>query len=183
MLSTTFPAPPLKFRTSGFPQYGFKPEFDHDLRQCHQGLSAGPTYTSDSMTYTWPRVRSAIPCGPQACWSGSRYHGPSGPEALGSPVGSAVPPGHRLLWPHPTLSAPPTGLFPSSRRVFALRPCMGWNREPPQFAPRVFPTMPSPVPRRTERLHSAVASPSVLAFALFAWARHPHPHARRFLRG
>ena len=28
---STFPAPFLKFRTSGFPQYGFKPEFNHDL--------------------------------------------------------------------------------------------------------------------------------------------------------
>lgn len=29
---TTFPAPSLKFRTSGFPQYGFKLEFNDDLR-------------------------------------------------------------------------------------------------------------------------------------------------------
>ena len=28
----TFPAPPLKFRTLGFPQYGFKLEFSYDLR-------------------------------------------------------------------------------------------------------------------------------------------------------
>ncbi len=28
----TFPAPPLKFRTVGFPQYGFKRNFHRDLR-------------------------------------------------------------------------------------------------------------------------------------------------------
>ena len=28
---SSFPPPPLKFRTSGFPRYGFKLEFNHDL--------------------------------------------------------------------------------------------------------------------------------------------------------
>jgi hypothetical protein len=28
-----FSPPPLKFRTAGFPQYGFKQEFDRDLRR------------------------------------------------------------------------------------------------------------------------------------------------------
>jgi hypothetical protein len=27
-----FPLPPLKFRTAGFPQYGFKPDVCRDLR-------------------------------------------------------------------------------------------------------------------------------------------------------
>lgn len=36
------------------------------------------------------------------------------PEALGSPAGYAIPQGHRLLWPHPSLSRPSAGLFPSS---------------------------------------------------------------------
>src|SRR3990172_7401824 len=30
--ASMFPAPSLKFRTAGFPQYGFKLEFDRDLR-------------------------------------------------------------------------------------------------------------------------------------------------------
>ena len=33
MLVHVFPAPPLKFRTAGFPQYGFKREVDADLRE------------------------------------------------------------------------------------------------------------------------------------------------------
>ena len=47
--------------------------------------------------------------------------GRSSPAALGSPAGYVVPPGHRLLWPHPSLSVlPPTylssysGSFPVS---------------------------------------------------------------------
>jgi hypothetical protein len=36
----TFPAPPLKFRTVGFPQYGFKRNFHRDLRLCIWRLSA-----------------------------------------------------------------------------------------------------------------------------------------------
>jgi hypothetical protein len=41
------------------------------------------------------------------------------------------------------------------------------------------PSVPPSVPRRTEWLHLAVASPSILAFATSAQARHPHPHTRR----
>jgi hypothetical protein len=37
--------------------------------------------------------------------------GRSGPEALGSSAGCSVPPGRRLLWPHPRLRASPTGLW------------------------------------------------------------------------
>ena len=32
-LNIPFPPPPLKFRTAGFPQYGFKQEFHVDLRR------------------------------------------------------------------------------------------------------------------------------------------------------
>jgi hypothetical protein len=45
----------------------------------------------------------------------------SSPEALGSPAGYAVPPGHRLLWPHPRLLAPPADLC-LRQQVFAFRP-------------------------------------------------------------
>jgi hypothetical protein len=32
LATPVFPPPPLKFRTAGFPQYGFKQEFNRDLR-------------------------------------------------------------------------------------------------------------------------------------------------------
>ena len=46
-----------------------------------------------------------------------------------------------------------------------------------------LPSVPSSVPRRARRLPLTVPSPSVLAFAIFAQARHPQSHARRFMRG
>jgi len=69
------------------------------------------------------------------------------------------------------------------RRVFALRPRMGWNRQLPQFAPRTCHIVPPSVPRRSVRVHLVVSSPNVLAFATLASARQPQAHTRRFLRG
>ena len=69
------------------------------------------------------------------------------------------------------------------RRVFALRPRMGWNRQIPQFAPRICDSVPSSVPRRPCRVHTAVTSSTVVAFAVSALARQPQTHARRFSRG
>ncbi len=43
----TFPAPPLKFRTAGFPQYGFKLEFNHNLQWQKYGLSARLAYAAE----------------------------------------------------------------------------------------------------------------------------------------
>ena len=70
-----------------------------------------------------------------------------------------------------------------ARWVFALRPRMGWMRELPHFAPRLFSFVPPSVPRQTQRLLLAVSSPPALAFASFVQARHLHTHARRFPRG
>src|SRR5215813_8216584 len=47
----TFPPPPLKFRTAGFPQYGFKLNFNRDLHPTCR-LSARPAFTSTSRIYT-----------------------------------------------------------------------------------------------------------------------------------
>ena len=46
-----------------------------------------------------------------------------------------------------------------------------------------FPIVPSLVPRWTEKVLLTVPSPLVAAFAISAQARHPQPHALRFLRG
>jgi hypothetical protein len=68
-------------------------------------------------------------------------------------------------------------------RVFALRPRMGWDKQIPQFTPRICDSVPSSVPRRSCRVHSAVTSSTIIAFALSAQARQPQIHARRFSRG
>jgi hypothetical protein len=54
----------------------------------------------------WPR---------RACKAGL-VPGRSCPEALGSPAGYHVPPGHRLLWPHPSHLQSSGDLFPSSAK-------------------------------------------------------------------
>jgi hypothetical protein len=54
----TFPAPPLKFRTAGFPRYGFKLEVDRDLRRHPVGLRVGPPCPHRRPTYTRPKSRT-----------------------------------------------------------------------------------------------------------------------------
>src|SRR5438552_9079710 len=103
-----FPPPPLKFRTAGFPQYGFK----RDIRattfvEFQARLIRG---ASPSPCPLWPR-RACVLLG------GGRSPEHSRPEALGSPAGYVVPPRLCLLRPHVPLSAPLSGLFSSSRRV------------------------------------------------------------------
>jgi len=106
-----FSPPPLKFRTAGSPQYGFKREFGDDLRQV----------TALGLYVTKVRVVRADAAGHKG-----RHRNPglpvssrpSRPEALGSPAGYVVRPGHRLLWPHPSHSSPFGGLFPSSAEDF-----------------------------------------------------------------
>ena len=61
------------------------------------------------------------------------------------------------------------------QQVFALLPRMGWYRELPQFAQHIFSIVLYPVPRRSKRLLSAVASPFTLAFTLFGQAQLTHP--------
>jgi hypothetical protein len=61
-------------------------------------------------------------------------------------------------------------------------PASGGEQEGPQFNRCVCSYVPSPEPRWTGWLHMAVPSPSVLAFAESATARHPQDHARWFSR-
>ena len=103
-----FPPPPLKFRTAGFPQYGFK----RDIR--------ATTFAELQARLIRGASPSPCPLSPRrACvlLGGSRSPEHSRPEALGSPAGYVVPPGLCLLRPHVPLSAPLSGLFSSSRRV------------------------------------------------------------------
>ena len=53
-------------------------------------------------------------------------------------------------------------------------PASGGEQEGPQFNRCVCSYVPSPIPRWTGRLHTAVTSPTVVAFANSSMARHPH---------
>lgn len=59
--------------------------------------------------------------------------------------------------------------------IFALRPRMGWYRQIPQFAPRIYNSVPSSVPRQSYRVHLVVSSPTVIVFTISALVRQPHP--------
>lgn len=80
-------------------------------------------------------------------------------------------------------SRPLPSIYGLIRWDTALRPCMGLDREAPQFAPHIHSPVPPSVPRWTERLHPAVASSLMLAFTLFAQVRHPQFHPQRFSDG
>ena len=98
------------------------------------------------------------------------------------PCGLCCPAGSLLT----TASCAPLAL---TRPLMNLRsgpptqgPASGGEQEGPQFNRCVCSYVPSPIPRWTGRLHTAVTSPTVVAFANFAMARHPQDHARWFLR-
>jgi hypothetical protein len=139
----TFPPPSLKFRTAGFPQYGFKPAVGGHLRP--RGLIGAPKPFQSSLTVAQKGNRRTA--------SASRRD-PSrrtGPEALGSategfhlPTGCAVPSRHRLLWPHPSFWSTSGGLW------FFVRRTLG-GPEGPCFKLRIRLVVPLPVPRRTRR--------------------------------
>jgi hypothetical protein len=97
--SISFPLPPLKFRTVGFPQYGFKRAVSRVLRP-FSGVLTRPQWRSlPSAFYSVVGLspkRHARPLTPH-----------TRPVALGSASGYSVRQPHRLLWPHPSFYPPP----------------------------------------------------------------------------
>jgi len=134
----TFPRPPLKFRTAGFPQYGFKPVVGGNLRP-HAGLYAAQA--SSALAHNSPsRAIAAL----------RRRRGELRPNA---------PAQRPLARQRVVLSRRVNAYYGlirasrSSRRLIVLRPpglCLGGQgREGPWFELRVFRSVPSPIPRWT----------------------------------
>ena len=157
-LAIVFPRPPLKFRTAGFPQYGFKRKLRGDLRRtCPFGLYAtrvrecwgtvtGPH--GASITARDPRRAQSIPSrGP---WLASRLCCPAGSQLT---MASSEP-------------------LASVRRLIFFVRRTAWLRVGPQFKQLIFSHMPSLGPRWTGRMPT-VAIPSALVFATLPRARHP----------
>ena len=168
----TFPLPSPQFRTVGFPQYGYKPESGRDLRRDGNSrqLIRGPSPLDPPKRPGRLRVRRR-----------RRPMGVSDPEALGSPAGCSVPPGHRLLWPHPRLWASPADFLPRSYTPGLVR----LRRRPRasliySACPSVRAVFRTPAVGRC----STVPNPPALAFAQSYEARHPQiPRKSRFTRG
>jgi hypothetical protein len=120
----------------------------------------------------------------KAVASGSCYSPLSGSIDLPAPAiqsrgpwlacGLCCPAGSSLTMASSETLPPSRWLIFFVQQVFALRPRMGWVRELPQFAPRLFSFVPPSVPRQTQRLPLTVSSPLALAFAQSARARHLH---------
>ena len=89
MHSNSFPAPPLKFRTSGFPQYGFKLEFNHNLRRSGPGLSSEPAYARNAPTCMRSEPIRWIPVALSGMSGGTR--------CMGDPVQRSFAPQRVLL--------------------------------------------------------------------------------------
>jgi hypothetical protein len=162
--ASVFSPPPLKFRTAGFPQYGFKQEFNHALRAKRFDMVRGPLVESE----------------------------PIGPEGQ-APCGVALPlPGPILSrgpWLTGRLCCPARSsltmassepLVVTGRLICFVPPALR-RRVGPQFKPHVFPYVPSPGPRWTDRVHSTVASPTAVVFAILAEARRPQTPRRLVL--
>jgi len=127
----TSPASPLKFRTSGFPQYGFKLRFNHDLHLHTKSLSASPAFPLNPKAYTWLR----------SCLTESQYAIPYEDfRPIGTLLSYKPTTQSRDPWLSQRLCCPPGSsltmvssetLNISRRliffvlRVFALRTCMG----------------------------------------------------------
>lgn len=137
--------------------------------------TGSPRRPSSSITRSYLYAVQVRPSDPDSHrWHFKRVvcHRTSRPEALGSPAGYVVPPGHCLLWPHPRLWSPPADLC-FIRRVSMAQLLPIGRPELPQFTLPVFTHVPHSVPRQTVRLLVTVTSPHILASAIFVVARHP----------
>ena len=100
------------------------------------------------------------------------------PEALGSPAGSVVPSGHRLLRPHPPLWISPPRLRIPGRGCCTQGRWLGVGIQGSPLTPLDCARVPPPIPRWPRRVHMTVASSSVLAFTPMSRVRRPHSSFR-----
>ena len=148
----TFPLPSLKFRTVGFPQYGFKASLSGASlptrsRRTESADTRPVRRTRDSFVITL-RMRP-LPTADQALSPGQveRFYVPlcerpclSTPGVLGSRSSSVVSRAHGLLRPHPSVPQARDDFtaLPLIRRAFAVRVRLGDPRDLPYFRYRAF---------------------------------------------
>jgi len=180
----TSPPPPLKFRTAGFPQYGFKASLSDgafpsvgrvklapSIPRAALGLRP-PSRTPRLREPPWPRLRA-----PRGNPGGSSPRdAPLTPGVLGSGPSYAVSVHRRLLRPHPSVSQA-RGDFTGSPLIhpaFAVRERRGDPRDVPSFPCRAVPTCRGPYA-------GGLAAPSrcpgatIPGFLALGPSRHPQP--------
>ena len=151
-----FPLPPLKFRTAGFPQYGFKRAVNCALRRLRVGF--------DAVTVAiWARRVCSV-----MGLTSNRHVGlltpHTRPVALGSASGCSVRQPLSLLWPHPS--------FWPSPPVCVLIPSAAGESEGPQFTLSELGSVPLSLLRWFQVANQRARVPG-LAFAPSFRARQP----------
>jgi hypothetical protein len=178
----TFPSPSLKFRTSGFPQYGFKASLSG--RACPADITVKPApgvpVPSTSLPRPFARFRNGVRPGAASRSARAstdrcaRGPCPSTPGVLGSGPGCVVPVHHRLLRPHPPVS-PARGDFtaqPLMPRAFAVRERLGDPRDLPYFPCRAIPTCRRPYAGGSAAPSRCVGT-AIPGFLVLRPSRHP----------
>ena len=173
-----FPPPPLKFRTAGFPQYGFKSDLDRNLRRrararrliCSQksrrcapvALAGNPSLgTVHGVSAGTVRSRGPWLASGLCCPAGSLLTMASS-EALGPSIG---------------FMNYPDGLC--RRRLFCRR--RPGSRDSPIYSACPSVRAVSRTPSDWAGLGCGCSAHA--AFAISVSARHPKSHASRFTRG
>jgi hypothetical protein len=151
----TFPSPPLKFRTVGFPQYGYKASLSGGTCQTNSRakvdsrhtLEESPVCLHPSRTRRPRSLVSAVSPLPgrfaRRCACGSCR---TTPGVLGSDASCAVSRPPCLLRPHPPVSQARDDFSaePVIRRAFAVRERLGDPRDLPYFHCRAVHTCHRP---------------------------------------
>ena len=165
-------------------QTGIGPRSSHT----QEGLSARPAFTHPGQTYTWSKLSSRKKDFPQL-YSRFFRNGDKAQPDLPSISMSSNPVQRPLARQRVMLSLRVNAYYGLIRNSQSLPSFYELYDEPlsyglvwtgierlPNLLRESFPSVPPNVPRRTERLHLTVTSSLVLAFALFAQARHPQFH-------
>jgi hypothetical protein len=169
---SVFPLPSLKFRTAGFPQYGFKSDSGRNLRRT--------AHTARLICGRWSRrcAPVALTGNPSARTVGGvsavtvRSRGPWLACGLFCPAGSSL------------TMASSEALGPSRR--FMSYPAGLCRKRPGSRDSPIYSTCPSlrAVSRTpSDRAGLGCGFSARAALAIFATARHPNVHASRFTRG
>jgi hypothetical protein len=139
----TFPSPSLKFRTVGFPQYGFKASLSGCACRRRDAVEWVPHVPASQRSFAstlrpclqpataWHCVQDRRRVGGPLC-EGLR---PSTPGVLGSGPSYVVSARRRVLRPHPPVSQARSDFTagPLIHRAFAVRARLGDPRDLPYF--------------------------------------------------
>jgi hypothetical protein len=151
----TSPSPPLKFRTVGFPQYGFKASLSGGTCQTNSRAQVDSRHTLEDSPVCLhpsrtrrPRLLASTESHPpgrfeRRCASGTCR---STPGVLGSGASCVVSRHPRLLRPHPSVSQARDDFaaWPVIHRAFAVRERLGDPRDLPYFHCRAVHTCHRP---------------------------------------